>query len=231
MKMVAHVVATGLAAFIIYTAWPGSSLFSWHPACMALAFICLMFEGLLVFNRESSLFSNVSHSSKILTHQLMNIGAFIFALIGFLVIYYNKNLNNKNHFTTWHGTLGLATVCYVPLQMMGGAIAKYPALRNILKMKLSTIKLYHATSGSIVLTLASCTLLTAFYSSWFTQQVGDIIWWICFACLAVIPMIGLNQITSAYLPRSCRKPAAEGKAEENSGTNKIKKRTTKAKQT
>ncbi|KAL3853109.1 hypothetical protein ACJMK2_016686 [Sinanodonta woodiana] len=229
MKMVAHVVAIGLAAFIIYTAWPGSSLFSWHPTCMALAFVCLMFEGLLVFNRESSLFSNVSHASKILTHQLMNIGAFIFALTGFLIIYYNKNLNNKDHFTTWHGVLGLVTVCYLPLQMTGGAIAKYPALRNILKMKLSAIKLYHATSGSIVLALASCTLLTAFHSNWFTQQVGDVVWWVCLACLTVIPMIGLNQITSAYLPRSVRNPATEGKDEEKSETNKIKRKTTKAK--
>jgi hypothetical protein len=36
-ELLAHSILLGFAAYVIVSANPGSSLFSWHPTCMVLA--------------------------------------------------------------------------------------------------------------------------------------------------------------------------------------------------
>lgn len=202
--MVAHIVPVVLTAFVLYTAWPGSSLFSWHPTLMVLAFVVCMWEGLLVFNKESSLFVNVSRSTKVLIHQILNIAAVVFAILGFIVIYYNKDLNAKPHFTTWHGLFGLVTVICVTVQSLGGDVVRYEWLRKLLRVKMSlgTLKIYHATSGLVAFTLVVTTIMLAFYSTWFTSQVGWVPWILCYGCVSFMAVIIMNQVVTEYLPRT-----------------------------
>lgn len=44
---------------------------------------------------------------------------------GLVVIYLNKEQAGKQHFTSWHGLLGVITVGYACAQSTGGALAKY----------------------------------------------------------------------------------------------------------
>ncbi|NWY27125.1 C56D2 protein, partial [Pheucticus melanocephalus] len=61
----AHLVALGFPAAVAVLARPGSSLFSWHPLLMALAFSFLMTEALLIFSPETSLLRSFSRKVRV----------------------------------------------------------------------------------------------------------------------------------------------------------------------
>lgn len=54
--MVVHILSVAFTGFIIYLSNPGSDLFSWHPTCMAVAFILLLLQAIVLFSPESNLF-------------------------------------------------------------------------------------------------------------------------------------------------------------------------------
>lgn len=200
--MVAHFAALAFTGCIIYIAWPGSSLFSWHPTLMAIAMGVLMFEAITVFSPSSSLIASWQRSTKANIHGFMMTASLFSAIAGFIIIYYNKEINNKDHFTSWHGTMGLATVVWVCVQCVGGALLKYNWLISSFKIRLADMKLYHATSGLCAFTLVSVTLVMALFSDWFTNAAGRITWWGVFAALACLSLMVMQQITTAYLPQS-----------------------------
>ncbi|WAR26534.1 C56D1-like protein [Mya arenaria] len=202
--MVAHIITVLFSGFMIYTAWPGSSLFSWHPTLMTLAFVVGMFEAMLVFNRESSIFVNMQRPTKVLIHHVLQVFAVVCSLTGFTVIYYNKVLNEKPHFTSWHGLLGIITVCAIPLAALGGNIVKYQFLRDLFKIKISLgkLKIYHATAGLVVFTLVMFTIMLGLYSDWFVNQVSSILWYISAMSVSFMAVVVMNQVTQEYLPRA-----------------------------
>ena len=180
----------------------GTSIFSENTILVSFQFITFMFEGLLVFNQESSLLLNASRQTKVLVHWVLQATAVTCAGLGFIVIFYNKYLRDKPHFTTWHGLFGVITVCYIMLQSVGGSFVKYEFLRSLIKIRLADLKLYHATSGLIAFTLVTVTLMLAFYSNWFTTNVNEILWYACLGSVSFMAVIIMNQITSEYLPKS-----------------------------
>ncbi|KAH3880427.1 hypothetical protein DPMN_004341 [Dreissena polymorpha] len=199
---------------MIYTAWPGSSLFPWHPTLMTLAFVAGMFEALMVFNRESSLFLNASRPTKVLVHHVLQVFAIVCALSGFGVIFYNKMLNDKPHFTTWHGLFGVITICSLPLAAVGGNVVKYQFLRDMLRIKitLAQLKIYHATGGLIVFTMVMITLMLSLYSNWFTGNVSGILWYACAMCVSFMAVVVMNQVTQEYLPKTRRQSVSPQKS-------------------
>ena len=60
--MVFHIVTLGLTAVMVYTAVPGSDLFSWHPTLMTVGFALLMAQAIVIFSPESSLLQVSKHS-------------------------------------------------------------------------------------------------------------------------------------------------------------------------
>ncbi|XP_046353297.2 transmembrane reductase CYB561D2-like [Haliotis cracherodii] len=201
--MVAHFVALFFTGFIVYTAAPGSSLFSWHPTLMAIAFLLLMFEGLLVFSPISSFVPRQSRATKVTLHWMLQVTSLTCAIGGFAAIYYNKEINNKEHFTSWHGLIGLSAVGYSCMQMLGGSVLKYPALASILriKLRLADLKIVHATSGLVSFILVCTSFMLAMFSTWFCKNVTGTTWYACLGCISCILFIIMNQITSAYLPK------------------------------
>ncbi len=103
VNMVAHFVCLLFTGFVVYTAQPGSSLFSWHPTLMVLAFAFLMAQAILVFSLESSLLRKASRVVKVNTHAVGMFLSLLCALIGTYIIWYNKEINEKPHMTSWHG--------------------------------------------------------------------------------------------------------------------------------
>ncbi len=53
--MVVHIISVALTGFYFWLAKPGTDLFSWHPACMAMAFVLLLLQAIVIFSPESSL--------------------------------------------------------------------------------------------------------------------------------------------------------------------------------
>ena len=175
-----------------------------------------MFEAMMVFNKESSLFLNASRESKVLAHHCLQVFAIVSSMLGFAAIYVNKERNEKPHFTTWHGLLGVITVCAIPLAAVGGNIVKYKGLRDIIKVKqsLAELKIMHATGGLIVFTLVMTTLMLGLYSEWYTSQVNEILWYASMLCVSFMAVIVMNQVVSEYLPKTrvTRQPTATASA-------------------
>ena len=65
-----------------------------------------MLEAILIFSPHSSLLSSSARSVKVKYHWLLQVVANVLIALGFVAIYYNKNINSKPHFTTWHGCVG-----------------------------------------------------------------------------------------------------------------------------
>ena len=49
----------------------------------------------------------------------------LISISGLAAIYVNKERSGKDHFTTWHGLIGIITMVYSCAQSVGGALAKY----------------------------------------------------------------------------------------------------------
>ncbi|KAI8764252.1 cytochrome b561 domain-containing protein 2 [Biomphalaria glabrata] len=199
--MVSHLSAIVFPAIIIYSVVPGSSLFSWHPTLMSIAFSLLTLEGIIIFSQNSSLFPNMSRASKASIHYLVMGSAVTCALVGFYVIYLNKENAGKSHLTSWHGFLGAITVGYACLQSTGGSLAKYyNYTKRFLNVKLADLKLYHATSAVLLYILITVTMLLSLQTSWALNSIPNLLWYACFACICTSTLVVLLHITSTYLP-------------------------------
>merc|ERR1712223_949591 len=142
-KMVVHIISVGLTGFYFYLAKPASDLFSWHPVCMSMAFVLLMLQAIMIFSTESSLTPTSPRPDKIQLHWILHAFGMASAVFGFLSVYFNKELNGRKHFTTWHSRFGLVTMMGMFLAALGGLVAKYGhKLRNFVKP--IHLKLYHA---------------------------------------------------------------------------------------
>ncbi|XP_025107693.1 cytochrome b561 domain-containing protein 2-like [Pomacea canaliculata] len=208
--MAAHVVAVVFCAYIIYVAGPGSSLFSWHPTLMVLAYMAAMFEAVLVFSPKSSLVPQMSHHVKVTLHWSLAVMSALLAVAGFAVIFQVKENNNKEHFTSWHGLLGVVTVGYSCMQLLGGSAVKYYHLSSrVIKMRLVDLKMTHAVSGVAAFVLVTATLMSALYSNWVAQRVQGIAWMACALAVSWVGLVVANQVVEAYAARL--RPRGAGK--------------------
>ncbi|XP_013388383.1 cytochrome b561 domain-containing protein 2-like [Lingula anatina] len=202
IEMVAHFIVVLFTSFVVYTAWPGSSLFSWHPTLMVVAFTFLMVEAILAFSPESSMLSKAEHKTKVMVHKILQILCGVCAATGVSVIVYNKILHNKPHFTSWHGFLGIMTVGYLVMQILIGMVG-FVWFPDILRsyMSLFQQKLLHATSGIILYLMVSVSLMLGMLSNWFTSNVTGSAWYVCFMCPLWLALIVALQTTNSYVPR------------------------------
>lgn len=199
--MVAHFVCALFTGYITYAAHqPTSTLFSWHPTLMSLAFAFLMAEAILVFSPQSSLLQQKPRKLKVTCHWTLMVCSAVCAITGFAVIYYNKELREKPHLKSWHGILGIITVAYVIVQCCGGFNLLYPQF-SAKFVRLASLKQMHATSGLFLFLLATFSLVTGMFSNWFTATVTGTSWYACLACPMLLLLIVTNQIKNAYLQK------------------------------
>ncbi|XP_059144618.1 transmembrane reductase CYB561D2-like [Physella acuta] len=202
-KMVAHVSAMLFPIIIIYSATPGSSLFSWHPTLMSIGCTLLMVEGIVIFSKSSSLFPQKNRSWKASFHYLLMASGVSCVVAGLVVIYINKEQSGKSHFKTWHGLLGIITVGYTCAQSAGGALAKYyKYVGDIIKIKLTDLKLYHATSGLLAYLLVTTTMILALQTNWAASNIHWLLWYASLACVCSSALVVMTHITTTYMPKS-----------------------------
>ena len=133
---------------------------------MTVGYIGFFFQAILVFSKESSLFVNMTHKRKVNIHWILNSLGLLCVLTAFGVIYYNKNSLGKDHFTTWHGLIGIITIVYTCIQFIAGH--NLTILNNLFK-KLTNIPypslaIAHATSGTFLfIMICSSMCLGNFY--------------------------------------------------------------------
>ncbi len=93
--MVVHLLSVAFTAGVFYLAAPGSNLFSWHPTCMAVAFVTLILQAIVVFSPESSLFHSSSRSDKVALHWILHCFGLASAFFGFGAVYVNKEVSER----------------------------------------------------------------------------------------------------------------------------------------
>jgi hypothetical protein len=126
--------------------------FHYHPISMVLGFVVLNILGTLM-KKIGGLEATKYHG------YLMNFGLFV-SLFGFYVIYTNKEILGKSHFTTLHGQCGLiTTISYLALGLVGG-VALHPEFGALKTNK--TIRFAHKWGGRAVTALAWFTAFTGY---------------------------------------------------------------------
>lgn len=106
-------------------------------------------------------------------------------------------MNNKSHFVSWHGVLGVITVMYTVLQCCGGLNLLYPQVTARF-MRLVSLKQLHATSALLLFTLAVVSLITGMLSRWFAAAVTGTSWYMCAVCPMLILTMLASQVNSVY---------------------------------
>ncbi|KAF1391708.1 hypothetical protein PFLUV_G00044900 [Perca fluviatilis] len=191
-----HFICIVFTVFIAILSRPGTSWFSWHPFFMTLAFSFFMTEAILLFSPYGSPIKRFPHKTKGRVHWILQCLCVSCAVLGLTAISYNKHLNGKPHFTSWHGLLGLLTVCVVGLQSLAAVPLIYHSLAK--GWSLAKLKRYHAASGLVTYLLGSASLLLGLSSAWFTASVGEYTWYLSALCSALNALVIMNQVSSAY---------------------------------
>lgn len=181
-SMMIHFFVVAFATLVIYLAEPGSDLFSWHPTLMAVGCILLMMEAILVFSSTNSVIWRASRAQKVTFHWIVMSLFAVCTTIGFVIIVYNKYLEDKYHFVTWHAKFGLGTFIYMLLQLTFGTFVKFPKLMPWISA--ANCKFMHAMSGTVVFILTCVTICLAMYSNWMAKKVTPPVQ----LCLSFIPI-------------------------------------------
>lgn len=111
--------------------------FSWHPLAMTVSFIVLA--------ANAALIKRIGGYNNTKLHGYLMITATVLSLFGWYVIYTNKEMNKKQHLTTYHAQLGIVVILgYVGLGF-AGAVALDPQW-GILKTN-KTFRTLHKFAG------------------------------------------------------------------------------------
>lgn len=141
--------AAGYMATIGHT--PGTwQWFNYHPLCMLIGFVALAGNAILI--KKIGGYENTK------LHSIIMSVALTFALLGWYVIYTNKEMLGKAHLLTMHGKLGFTVmVSYVLVGLVGGA-ALHPDF-GVAKSN-QTVRFCHKWAGKVLTALAwSCSVL------------------------------------------------------------------------
>ena len=106
-------------------------------------------------------------------------------------------MNDKFHFVSWHGLLGVITVIYMVLQCCGGLNLLYPQTA-VRFLRLVSLKQLHATSALLLYTLAVAALVTGMLSRWFVASVTGTSWYMSAVCPVLVLTMLASQVNSAY---------------------------------
>lgn len=184
--MIPYIISFAFAGYVAYVAQPGSSLFSWHPTFMSLAFTVLVTQGVLMLSPTQSLLGNyASRGKKVIGHWVLMLGAVVAALSGFAAIYFTKEKFGRPHFATPHGQVGLAVVIYLLVQCLAGANILFPSVATKV-VPLGTLKRMHGFSGLFLVFLATLAVLGGLSSDWFKEHGTGVVWYLCLASPVVL---------------------------------------------
>ena len=152
-----------------------------------------------MFSPWSSPMVAASRSSKVQWHWILHACAVVAVYTGLAVITTNKYLNGSNHYTTWHGTIGILFCGVLALQVTGGIIEQDPELLPF-KIRLVVLKRMHAIAGMVTYFGGLTILLLALYSRWFVANVPSVaVWAASVAVLAIQAVYVLVQIVRNHI--------------------------------
>lgn len=130
---------------------------------------------------------NTGKSKLVSLHWILNTASGICAVLGFIVIYYNKYLNNAPHFTSYHGLMGVISVIYSLCQLLAGFSLMYHSiLVKYIKLKYKLLKKLHSISGCLAYLIGMSALILSIYSNWFVKNSNWFFIGISFGALYIL---------------------------------------------
>ena len=162
-----------------------------------------MSEAILLFSPWSSpvLQSDISaRSIKVQWHWILQASALISSFTGIVIITANKIINGYNHYTSYHGILGIFLSGLVFIQTSGGILEMYPEILPF-KIRLVTLKRMHAIFGMLTYFGGLTTLTLGLFSSWFVANAYPLEWKVCFVCPILLGCNVLVQVVKNHIWR------------------------------
>lgn len=128
-----------------------------------------MTEAVLSLSKDN-LFTGTLHKvDRVRLHWVFQVIACSLIIIGFIIVFINKDYLNKEHFKTWHGLLGfIGIVCTIPTCLNGIAALYFASLRQLIPPKIT--KFVHILSGIITLSCGGIALILSVYTKWFERH-------------------------------------------------------------
>lgn len=153
-----------------------SFLFQW---------ILFLTQGILSLLVENSVTKYVSHKNKVRLHWILQVTASLCVYSGFLIVFINKIIKNKDHFSTWHAKFGLFTILCIFLTSLGGVLALYNVkMKQFIKPILN--KTCHAIFGVNTFIFGNLTIMLGFYSHWFVERTHFYVQIVCIVATFLI---------------------------------------------
>ncbi|XP_021943259.1 cytochrome b561 domain-containing protein 1 [Folsomia candida] len=182
-ELMAYAILIGFATYVIISADPGSSPFSWHPTFMVLAWV-LLTVGVIFFRKPRPGWTRIG------LHWALQASGLTLAIFGFLAIYRNKESSGKPHFVSWHGLIGIITITFLVLTAFGGNFANFSVAisRKVPSIQPKLVKRGHRLSGAVSLTGLTLTVFLALFSVWF-QAVTNVTLWYMLATVVGYPLV------------------------------------------
>ena len=143
-------------------------------------FSLFMSEAVLMFSPHLSPIKKLTQRTKSRFHWILQGLCVSCAFLGIVAIYYNKHLNGKPHFTSWHGVLGVMTLWLTVLQLLAALPLLYHSLAK--GWSLAKLKQYHAATGMATYLLGSISLVLGLSSAWVTTSVKGYMWYLIALC-------------------------------------------------
>ncbi|XP_044531442.1 probable transmembrane reductase CYB561D1 [Gracilinanus agilis] len=197
--ILAHLVALGFTLFLTVLSRPGTSLFSWHPVFMALAFCLCMAEAILLFSPDHSPFFFCSRKARIRLHWVGQTLTILCAFLGLVFIISSRTRSELPHLVSWHSCVGSLTLLATIGQSLCGLSLLCPRAARV--SRVARLKLYHLTCGLAVYLMATFTVLLGMYTAWFQAQIKGAAWYLCLFLPVYPALVIMHQISSAYLPK------------------------------
>ena len=162
-----------------------------------------MSEAIYLFSGWSSPTPRASRAIKTYWHWVLQLICTIVAFTGLATIVVNKMLAQKQHFTTWHGTIGIVACTSLVLQLSGGILHLYPdVMKKYIPLRLVTMKRIHAFFGTVTYGLGMGVVLLATRSTWFLNNIYDeLAMMCCAACPIVLFSVQLYQFGRNWIFR------------------------------
>jgi cytochrome b-561 domain containing protein 2 len=192
---IAQVVVITSATILVITTWliaffGGASFkwFTWHPLLLS-ASLTLFSYGVLTLQPTSQARTK---AAGLVRHQLAMIGLGIpVALLGFLAVFFTKIANDKQHFTSWHGFIGIFTLGLLAVQaIVGGGSVWFNGAMFGGNPQAKLVWKYHRLVGYVTYTLFLFTLyLGGAWSHWATEHSSSFVRFIAYT-LAPTALIG-----------------------------------------
>lgn len=204
VSWVVHALAAGAPLGLVATFASADALFTSHVAAMAITFLLLLPEGLILASRA---YGHKQRGALLRRHLYAELAAVAAAISGFAAIVLQRARLSEPHFDTWHGRLGAGTLLGTELVAALGLLLYYGIPRGV-RAKYPALVAAHRVAGKLMYVLAAATILTALQvlNPSHRRHKG----WVTYLLAAAIAaqVAGMHRVLWPLLPRAKARPSA-----------------------